>query len=274
MKRYWALIVMLSVLGAWAARCEARPDAELNALLQKVTIVTCIEPPYQMQEKGQLTGVSVELVQLMLKEAGVKAKIQVLPWARAYRMALQDENVMLFSILRNPQRENLFQWVGTLHPFQVYFYRLKDRPEIVVNTLADAKKYQIGVLRDDSRNIYLRSQGFEANLDEVTLDSQNIKKLFAKRIDLLPSDPIVLAYWFKTLNDDPATEQQYDLAQLEQIFRMEGADGENYIAMSLNTDNRVVEHFRQALNRVKARPQYKAILGKYLKNNVRRPVTQ
>lgn len=266
MKRYWIALVILFVTNTWAAENKTSPGADWHAALQKITIVTCIEPPYQMQEPGQpLTGVSVELVQLMLKEAGVAAKIQVLPWARAYRMAQEDENVMLFSILRNPPREKLFKWVGALHPFQVFFYRLKDRPEIVINALDDARQYQIGVLRDDSRNIYLRSQGFDVNLDEVTLDSQNIKKLFTRRIDLLPSDPIVLAYWFKTLNNDPSVNPKYDLAQLERTLHLEGADGENYIAMSLRTDDRVVEHFRRALSRVKARPQYKRLLDKYLK---------
>jgi len=265
MMRYLTLIVILAVTGGWATPSEAQTDADLKALLEKVTIVTCVEPPYQIQEQDQpLTGVSVELVQAMLKEAGVDAQIQVYPWARAYRIAQERENVMLFSILRNPPREKLFKWVDSLHPFHVFFYRLKNRPEIVVNTLADAKKYKIGVLKDDSRNIYLRSQGFDENLDETRLDEYNIRKLFRDRIDLLPSDPFVLAYWFKIINNDPTEGFQYDSAQVEPIFRMEGADGENYIAMSPQTDDRVVEYFRQALARVKARPQYQQILHKYL----------
>lgn len=241
-------------------------DAELSALLSKVTVVTCIEPPYQMQEEGRpLTGVSVELVQMMLKEAGVALKIEVYPWARAYSMAQQQENVILFSILRNPPREKLFKWVGALHPFHVNFYRMKNRPDIVVNALDDAKKYRIGVLRDDSRNIFLRSQGFDNNLDEVTLDSQNITKLYLGRIDLLPSDPIVLSYWFKVINADPTTLQKYSLAQVESVYHVAGADGENYVAMSPQTDDQVVQHFRRALERVKASPQYQQLLDKYMK---------
>jgi polar amino acid transport system substrate-binding protein len=47
--------------------------------------------------------------------------MEVYPWVRAYKMAQTTPNVMLFSILLNPQRENLFKWVGALHPFQVFF---------------------------------------------------------------------------------------------------------------------------------------------------------
>lgn len=266
MKLLRFLILMSCVLFGLEAAQAAQSDPELDALLSRVTVVTCIEPPYQMQENDRpLTGVSVELVQMMLKEAGVDLKIQVYPWARAYNMAQRLDNVMLFSILRNPPREKLFKWVGALHPFHVNLYRMKDRPDIVVKKLDDARKYRIGVLRDDSRNIFLRSQGFGENLEEVSLDSQNIKKLFLKRIDILPSDPFVLSYWFKVMNNDPATLQKYDMEKVESIYRVAGADGENYVAMSQQTDDRVVEHFRRALNRVKAAPQYQQLLDKYLK---------
>lgn len=266
MKPLHLLLAMCCLALGLPAAQAARGDAELNALLSKVTVVTCVEPPYQIQEKGRpLTGVSVEAVRLMMQEAGVDPDIQVLPWARAYEMAQRQENVMLFSILRNPQRENLFKWVGSLHPFEVYFYRLKDRPDIAVHALDDARKYRIGVLRDDSRNIYLRSQGFGDNLKEVNLDKQNIEMLFRGRIDLLPSDPLVLFYWLKVMNSDPASPQKYRLEMLERGYHVAGADGENYIAMSPQTDERVIEHFRRALERVKARPQYRQLLDRYLK---------
>ena len=266
MKLLHFLIAMSCLVLGLEGADAAQSGSGLKALLSTVTVVTCIEPPYQIQEKDRpLTGISVELVRMMLREAGVDLKIRVYPWARAYGMAQRQKNVMLFSILRNPPREKLFKWVGTLHPFHVYFFRMKNRPDIVVNTLDDARKYRIGVLRDDSRNIYLRSQGFGENLEEVTLDSQNIKKLFDGRIDLLPSDPIVLSYWFKVMNDDPASSQKYDMDNLERIYHVAGADGENYVAMSLQTDNRVVKHFRRALNRVKASRQYQQLLDRYLK---------
>ncbi|TXT40183.1 MAG: amino acid ABC transporter periplasmic protein [Comamonadaceae bacterium] len=266
MKLLRVLIVMSCLALGLEEANAVQSEVDLKELLSKVTVVTCIEPPYQMQEEGRpLTGVSVELVQMMLKEADVDLKIEVYPWARAYGMAQRQENVLLFSILRNPPREKLFKWVDALHPFHVNLYRMKNRPDIVVNTLEDAKKYRIGVLRDDSRNIFLRSQGFGGKLDEVALDSQNIKKLFLGRIDLLPSDPIVLSYWFKVINADPASLEKYSMEKVEGIYHVTGADGENYVAMSPQTDDRVVEHFRRALDRVKTGPQYQQLLDKYMK---------
>jgi ABC-type amino acid transport substrate-binding protein len=67
------------------------------------------------------------------------------------------------------------------------------------------------------------------------------------------------------MNNDPASLQKYDMDNVESIYHVAGADGENYVAMSPQTDDRVVEHFRRALKRVKAAPQYQQLLDKYLK---------
>jgi hypothetical protein len=63
---------MLSFACIWAIESSTLTDTSLNALKKKVIICTTIEPPYQMQVQGQpLTGVSVEIVQLMLKRQGL-----------------------------------------------------------------------------------------------------------------------------------------------------------------------------------------------------------
>jgi len=222
---------------------------------EKIQIVTTHEPPYQIVKENELTGVSTEIIRLMLKELGMHAEIQPFPWARAYRLALENKNTMIFTILRNKQREKLFKWVGSLFPFEVYFYKLVSRKEIVVNTLEDAKKYQVGLMRDDSRAIYLQSQGF-TNVQLVVADAQNIQKLFLKRIDLLPSDPIVLAYNLK--------ETLLDRSNIEKVYHINGAGGENYVAFSNETDDRVVEKYRRAFNKIKQSKQYQLILKKYL----------
>ena len=48
----------------------------------------------------------------------------------------------------------------------------------------------------------------------MNLDKQNIEMLFRGRIDLLPSDPLVLFYWLKVMNSDPASPQKYRLETL------------------------------------------------------------
>ena len=66
-----------------------------------LTIVTSEEAPYQYIENNNIKGISVDILRELLKETGYeKTEIKVYPWARSYRMALSDENTMIFTISR------------------------------------------------------------------------------------------------------------------------------------------------------------------------------
>lgn len=69
-----------------------------------ITVVTEELPPYNMTLDGKLTGIGTELVEAVMAEAGEAARIQSMPWARAYDTALNSPNVLIYSIARTPQR--------------------------------------------------------------------------------------------------------------------------------------------------------------------------
>lgn len=228
----------------------------------RLTIVTAIEPPFQIEEKGQeLTGVSVEIMKLILAEFGEgMGTIKVYPWARAYRMAtgeIEAKNVLIFSIFRSPERETLFKWGGSLLRVESYFYALKTRTDIVVKTLDDARKYQIGVARDDIQMHYLQARGFnDKNLQVVVDGGQNIMKVLDQRIDLLPSDAMVLF----------SRCQQMKLAcsdLLTPIYKLEESEGDVYFAFSRDTDDNIVNQFKTTLDKIKQQDAYHLILKKY-----------
>lgn len=79
----------------------------------------------------------------------------IYPWARAYQMAQDAPNVLIYSIGRNEQREALFKWVGVIAPYDVYLYRLKSRPEVKVLSMNDIRNYRVGAVRDDIRAQHL-----------------------------------------------------------------------------------------------------------------------
>ncbi len=61
-----------------------------------IQILTENLPPLNYKENGILVGPSVEIVKKIQKRVGSQAQIQVYPWARAYKMALEEKNVILF----------------------------------------------------------------------------------------------------------------------------------------------------------------------------------
>ncbi|MCP4023003.1 MAG: transporter substrate-binding domain-containing protein, partial [Desulfobacteraceae bacterium] len=63
-----------------------------------------------MDENGELTGLTTDLVFEIQKRVGNTNKIAVYPWARIYLMALNKPNVVIFTASRNADRENKFHW--------------------------------------------------------------------------------------------------------------------------------------------------------------------
>ena len=76
---------------------------------EEIKIVTTEFPPYNYEENGKITGLSTKVVRAVLKELGMNSEIKSYPWARAYEMALKQENVLIYSILRISEKENLFK---------------------------------------------------------------------------------------------------------------------------------------------------------------------
>jgi hypothetical protein len=74
---------------------------------QDIMIVTEEFPPYNYSDNGRAQGLSSEVVQAVLAQAGLTAEFLFLPWARAYLTAQNTKNTLIFSIGQIPEREDL-----------------------------------------------------------------------------------------------------------------------------------------------------------------------
>lgn len=162
-------ILLLSLLMALAAA-------------QDLKIYTEEDPPYNFSgPEGNPAGFGVEVVEALQRRLGTSFQIQILPWARAYRNALNEAGVMVFMMGRTPEREHLFQWVGPLiNNDWILVGRRRNAPAVA--TLRQAAMLPaIGVVRDFASASFLSAQGF-TNLQPVTTNKQNVLKLKAGRI--------------------------------------------------------------------------------------------
>lgn len=155
----------------------------------EITVVTEDWKPYNYMEGDKIVGFSTEIVEAVLQKAKVSFTLQLYPWSRSYKMALEEQNVLIYTIARTGERENLFKWVGPFAPRLVYLFKLKKRADIVLNTLEDAKKYKIGVVRDDATTQLLLQNGFEVNtqLDIVPTEDINQRSYLPGGLTLLPA---------------------------------------------------------------------------------------
>ncbi|MGQ0709080.1 MAG: substrate-binding periplasmic protein [Rhodoferax sp.] len=225
------------------------------AQAQRISVVTEEYPPYNhMDAHQQIVGLSTEVVKEALKRAKIDYDIGLYPWARAYHMAQEQPNVLIYSIGRNAQREKLFQWVDIIAPYNVYMYRLKTRPEVQAQSLEQLKRWRIGAVRDDVRAQYLEKHGIP--MDLVVEDSANAKKLASGRIDMFPIDEIAQVALYKREGLDPAS--------VEKVMPLAELSAGLYMAFSLQTDPALVERCRAVLREMRRDGTLEKIKARYL----------
>jgi polar amino acid transport system substrate-binding protein len=236
--------------------CLVLPAAADPAL----RVVTEELPPFNMTQHGRITGLSTEVVQAVMKEAGMHGKIQSMPWARAYDTALHGDNVLIYSITRTPQREKLFKWVGVIAPTNWYLYARADR-NIRLTRVEDAGKYQTGTVNEDAGEQYLVDKGFAIgkNLQSSHKYEHNYEKLRAGRVDLWISDELNAHYLVRQAGDDPDKTIVRVLALPD--LAPEGCLG---MAFSLKTPDAVVARARKALETIKKNGTYDSLQKKWL----------
>lgn len=230
----------------------------ISAFAQEVKIVTENYPPYNYEENGKVKGVSTEIVRAVLKEMGLNIKITVYPWARTYRLALEEPNTLIYSIARTPEREHKFKWVGIIAPADQVLLSLKERTDIKLNNLDDTRKYKIGTVRDDVIEHHLLSNGFKVgkNIDRCNNYNSNIKKLLRKRIDLCAIGKLVGYNILRKIGHEPGDT-------VKQVYRFDVLSKGVNMAFQKDTPDEVVNKFRRGLKKIKENKTYDKILSKY-----------
>jgi polar amino acid transport system substrate-binding protein len=212
-------------------------------------------PPLNFDENGRVGGFASELLRLMAADAGHTVQLELMPWVRAYRTVKQQPGSALYSIVRNPEREQLFRWVGPIAPRRIVVYTLATRPEVVVRKPADLLRYRHGVLAASSAASSLQQLGVPAaQLEYGQSDEVNLKKLLLGR-----ADTVVMLDWAMQWQRQ---QQQLDPARIRPLWTLDQRY-QYWFAFNKNTDPAVLHSLQQALDRIKADGRLAALQRRY-----------
>lgn len=218
-------------------------------------------PPFSFRENESITGFSIEIINQLMSDTGVKqdGKTEIWPWARALYEMQQSPNILIPAMHRNTEREHLFNWVGPLCPREIWIFKLASRDDITLQSLDDAKHYQIGSARKSSSTTYLLENGFteDKQLQLTSIEIHNIKKLLAGHIDLTPFNIAEMAWHLKQLTP-PVPMKTVTPALL-----MSGGS-EYFIALSKQVPEPTVHKLQNALDHMKRDGRYQEIWRKYM----------
>ncbi|MFJ3524265.1 substrate-binding periplasmic protein [Pseudomonas sp. NPDC090203] len=208
---------------------------------------------YTYVEHGKVAGPATQVVEETLRQAGIDDyHLALYPWARAYSIATQKPNVLIYPMVRTPEREALFHWVGELATVSIFLYKFRNQPGIQVTNLDTAKAYTIGVVRDDSREHYLQSQGFKKLI--VSADNDENFRLFTlHQVQLIPMPE----------RDAKSFCQQKHIAfdQLEVAYPLHDMEKGIYMAYSLGTSEELVSRTTRAFSAVVENGELRKAMG-------------
>ncbi len=209
-------------------------------------------PPSSYKENDRLKGLSVEIVQEILRRIGRSDAISMVPWARGYELAQSDINTALFSTTRVPERESLFSWVGPLYHQHWGFYRWKGSGVEAADLKAAKRVARIGTYFKDAKMQYLQTLGFN-NLVPTNQNINNVKHLEQANIDLWVSSDFNMPFLAK--------EADVSTDQLELTYPFHTVD--NYIVFSKTTSPNVIRLWQMVLDEMKSDGSYQEICHRY-----------
>jgi len=199
--RLFIVCALLSLLSA-TAWCGEKP------LLKGVTVTD--NYPYSYMEHGLLAGLGVDVATVLAERSGYQILIETQPPTRALKTAETEPSVMVFSLFRTPERENLYYWIGPISYTELWLYKLKSRNDVTLHTLADAQNYLVGVTASDATIPLLKKLGIR--FDTAPSDISNCRKFKIGRFDLMAIDPNGVAELMASC--DIAVEQIEKLVKL------------------------------------------------------------
>jgi polar amino acid transport system substrate-binding protein len=218
----------------------------LTALTSQAQTIKAVteDSSYTYVQGGKVAGPATEIVELALKRAGLTDyRVALYPWARAYDMALQEPDTLIYLIARTPARETQFKWTGEFMRIEYHLYKLRDRGDVVVHNLDDAKRYAVAVMRDDVRQQYLQSRGFD-KLVVSARNSDSLRMLLDRKVQLLPLPESDVARFCK--------EAQVDPSALQKVLTLDEMTTGIYMAYSRSTPDEVVNRTRAAFDKLKS----------------------
>ncbi|KIO38108.1 amino acid ABC transporter substrate-binding protein [Shewanella sp. cp20] len=230
--------------------------------LSQLSYFTESYPPYNYRESHQLKGIAVDLLSAAAQRVDGQfdlRRIQLVPWARGYKLTRTGRNTVLFSTTRTPYREPLFDWVGPISATRVVIFARTDRG-INITDEDQLNGYTIGVIAQDIGEQALLAAGVaREQLRRAHEATSLVHMLRRERVDLWAYEEAVGRYLMKG--------EGVDIDEFEVVYTLKVS--ELYYAFSRDSDPEMRHRLQQGIDKVKAtieangKTQYENILAKY-----------
>lgn len=245
------LLLILSMIFITSTQLFSEDD-----IIPVFRLITEEFSPYNFLREKEPVGISIELLQEILKRVGSHQKIstsEFFPWARGYYIAQHNPNTILFITARTKEREELFKWLGPVFTDRTEVFALRNK-NITINSVEDLKEYTIASYIGDYQEEVIKELGIpEENLDRVTSSEARLKKVYSGRTDIVFVNRSALLDYTNRENINPYVFQS--------VYQLEGID--MCYALAPDTPDWIVEKMQKALDELHEEGFVKNLFKKY-----------
>lgn len=116
--------------------------------LERLTGYAHSLPPLTFEEGGQVKGLFADLFREMAAQLGLPGVVEIQPFLRRQEAAMLGPGMVAFPMVRLPEREHLYQWIGPVLRRRVMLYRLTQRTDLEFKGWSRLGKARIVVNKD------------------------------------------------------------------------------------------------------------------------------
>ena len=202
-------------------------------------LVVLVEDAFPLQyiENNQYQGTIAKQVKQLLQASNIdEYQLALLPWARALATAKHKSNHLIVGLVRTPEREADYQWIGVIEKLDYYFYTSKEVLARQPISAENIKSFRIGTMFNSATHRYLATNGF-ASLFPTSTVEQNYEKLINGRIDLIPAS--------RTIFQLSCQKVRQDCQRFVPVMPIDMPSKELWIATGNKTPKTLVNLLRQ-----------------------------
>jgi polar amino acid transport system substrate-binding protein len=256
------LLVAITLSIASGCKDEKVNTPDYAAQMKSFSFLTENYPPFNYEFEGEIYGVSTDILQGLFVEMNINSvdiSLEINEWEIVYQQTLNQPNTMLFSVVRIPERENLFKWVGPIAPQKDVIIALGSQ-QISISNAADLATHTIGVIAGYS------------NIDQlIDLGVPQAKLIVVNGLDDLYTGLVNGSYdciaYSEISHGLVVTSMGYNQADFEFVYTIQVS--QLYFAFHLSTSDELISFIQHTLDDFKMNKTedgssvYEKILNKY-----------
>lgn len=170
-------------------------------------------------ENGRVVGPAADLIRQVLDETGLEYDIRLVPWNRAYTLATQLDNALVYAMLRQSEREAKFHWLVPVFETPLYLYGRPDETRPITVEALRQGHFKAACMIGDASCLILHDLGMPKHMIfEVAESHRSETKVVASgRADVFISQELhhiedgklVMDTAFKKLEKLPSVQRFY-----------------------------------------------------------------